>query len=39
LLQIMPAVGFDRAMDFRWPELAAWHKAALEVYKNMRGAN
>jgi hypothetical protein len=32
-----PAIGFETVMRFRWRELKAWHEAALEVYKNMRG--
>jgi hypothetical protein len=34
---MMPSVGFDTVMGFSWPELKAWHGAAFEVYKNMRG--
>jgi hypothetical protein len=34
---MMPALAFDRVMEFNWGELKAWHSAALEVYKNFRG--
>jgi hypothetical protein len=34
---MMPSIGFDTVMDFTWAELKAWHEAAFEVYKNLRG--
>jgi hypothetical protein len=33
----MPSIGFDTVLRFSWAELKEWHKAAFEVYKEMRG--
>jgi hypothetical protein len=37
LLEMMPAIGYETVMGFTWAELKVWHKAALDVYKNLRG--
>jgi len=34
---LMPAIGFDRVMDFYFPELKAWHDEAIKVYNIMHG--
>jgi hypothetical protein len=35
---MMPSIGFETVMGFSWAELKAWHEAAFEVYKDLRGA-
>jgi len=37
LLQVMPALGFETAMRFRWRELREWHSAAGKVRASLRG--
>jgi hypothetical protein len=34
---MMPSIGYNTVMRFSWMALKEWHKAAFEVYKNMRG--
>jgi hypothetical protein len=34
---MMPSISFEIVMGFTWAELKAWHEAAFEVHKNMRG--
>jgi len=34
---LMPAIGFERVMGFRLPELKAWHDDAVKVYRATHG--
>jgi hypothetical protein len=34
---LMPALGFERVMNFYMPELKAWHNEAVGVYNAMHG--
>jgi hypothetical protein len=36
-MTLMPGIGFEAVMKFHWPELKAWHNAAIETYKVMKG--
>jgi hypothetical protein len=36
---MMPSLGFETVMGFTWAELKAWHEAAFEVYKDLRGVD
>jgi hypothetical protein len=36
---MMSSVSFETVMGFTWVELKAWHEAAFEVFKNLRGVD
>ena len=33
----MPGMSYETVMSFRWLELKAWHKIAIDTYKTMKG--
>jgi hypothetical protein len=34
---IMPGMSFEAIQNMNWPEMKAWHKSAVETWKNTRG--
>jgi len=34
---MMPGLSFDVVMNFTWAEIKAWHGAATETWKKLRG--